>query len=661
VSNISVDYDVLNQRGSPAWFSDVYANIPTAGYKGRMFISTDTYAFYRDTGTGWELIGGPGTGTITGRGTSGQISYFNGSSTLAGSNNLFWDNTNGRLGIGTATPGASLDIHATGTNATFNGTGSNNATLVFQNAGVSKWSIGNIYGAGSNTFRIYNNVTSAAALTIDNTTNAITFNGSSSYGGTISLKQNGSITAGTGYTTLGGISAGQLTIYFGDSNLYAATFLNTSLSASRSYTLPDASGTFALLENTNTFTLTNTFSSASKYAAGVLFQQNGSYTTLSGYTGIAGVTNGLYIAMGTTAVQGLYFPTGANYGYTFPSASGTLALTSNLSSYLPLAGGTMTGPLILSNVSSGGYGIQINNSLGAGFVALRESDDSYTLGMTSPTFTTVTIHANNSPSYINTTGNFGFGNASPSYRLDITGTLRSTAASYLATSSGNVLIGTTTDAGYKLDVNGSTRIVGGLTGTSAIFSSTITSQVNGSTFGTATAGGRAITILASSGDGAILFKNASNGDGTLSITGTSTSMNYYFSTYSIGGAFQIANNGVITIGQLGSGTVTATSGVLSAVSDMNLKIEDGFIDNALEKIMGLIPRYYYWKEESGLPTNLRQLGFYAQEVNKALGEEAANTPIKENDKWGIYDRGMIAFLTKAVQELNEKLVRNNIN
>jgi hypothetical protein len=46
-----------------------------------------------------------------------------------------------------------------------------------------------------------------------------------------------------------------------------------------------------------------------------------------------------------------------------------------------------------------------------------------------------------------------------------------------------------------------------------------------------------------------------------------------------------------------------------------------------------------------------QLGFYAQEVNLALGEEAANTPRTETDKWGIYDRGIVAFLTKAIQEL----------
>jgi hypothetical protein len=119
--------------------------------------------------------------------------------------------------------------------------------------------------------------------------------------------------------------------------------------------------------------------------------------------------------------------------------------------------------------------------------------------------------------------------------------------------------------------------------------------------------------------------------------------------------FSISSSGVVTISNLGSGAVTATSGVLSTTSDMTLKVEDGYIDNALEKISQLKPRYFYWKEESGLPTDIRQLGFYAQEVNQALGEEAANTPKNENDKWGIYDRGIIAMLTKGIQELKAEI------
>jgi hypothetical protein len=117
----------------------------------------------------------------------------------------------------------------------------------------------------------------------------------------------------------------------------------------------------------------------------------------------------------------------------------------------------------------------------------------------------------------------------------------------------------------------------------------------------------------------------------------------------------VAGGGAVTINNLATGTVTSSSGTLSATSDMNLKISDGYIDNALDKIMNLKPRYFYWKEETGLPTNIRQLGFYAQEVNQSLGEEAANTPKNENDKWGIYDRSIIAMLTKAIQEQQSQI------
>jgi len=169
VGNISVDYDVLNQKGSPAWYSDLFANIPTPGYKGRMFISTDTFAFYRDNGVGWDLVGGPGTGTITGAGVSGQLTYFIGTDVISGNNNLFYDITNGRLGINTTTPGSPLDIHSTGTAAQFNGTGVNNAFVLFQNAGTSKWRIGNLYNSGANDYQIYDVLNATARLTIKNT------------------------------------------------------------------------------------------------------------------------------------------------------------------------------------------------------------------------------------------------------------------------------------------------------------------------------------------------------------------------------------------------------------------------------------------------------------------------------------------------------------
>lgn len=48
---------VINQGGTPAMLSNTIANRPAFGYRGRIFIATDTREIYRDTGTAWELIG----------------------------------------------------------------------------------------------------------------------------------------------------------------------------------------------------------------------------------------------------------------------------------------------------------------------------------------------------------------------------------------------------------------------------------------------------------------------------------------------------------------------------------------------------------------------------------------------------------------------------
>jgi len=59
-AGIELYNDVLNQKGSPALYSDTFANRPAFGFTGRLFISTDTNEIYRDTGTGWVLISGGG-------------------------------------------------------------------------------------------------------------------------------------------------------------------------------------------------------------------------------------------------------------------------------------------------------------------------------------------------------------------------------------------------------------------------------------------------------------------------------------------------------------------------------------------------------------------------------------------------------------------------
>jgi len=60
------------------------------------------------SGNELTATGGGGGGTITGSGTATQVAFWNGTSSLTGSTNLYWDNGNNRLGIGTSSPSNQL-------------------------------------------------------------------------------------------------------------------------------------------------------------------------------------------------------------------------------------------------------------------------------------------------------------------------------------------------------------------------------------------------------------------------------------------------------------------------------------------------------------------------------------------------------------------------
>jgi hypothetical protein len=101
------------------------------------------------------------TNPITGSGSAGQVAYFTGATTQAGSNNLFWDNTNARLGIGTATPQTDLHISKAGSR-TLRITNSTNSTDV--ELGIST-ALGYVGTNTANSFAIYTNNTERARIT----------------------------------------------------------------------------------------------------------------------------------------------------------------------------------------------------------------------------------------------------------------------------------------------------------------------------------------------------------------------------------------------------------------------------------------------------------------------------------------------------------------
>lgn len=169
--------NIINQRGTPAFNSNTIANRPAAGYVGRIFISTDTFVIQRDNGTTWDNIGGGG---ITGSGAAGQVTFFTGASAVSGDNGLFWDNVNKRLGVNTTTPGRNLDVHGTGVIAQLNGTTTNSAFLDFQNAGTTRFRIGNDYNGAAHTFNIFNNSLSDYSFAVVQSSGQTIF-GSSTY------------------------------------------------------------------------------------------------------------------------------------------------------------------------------------------------------------------------------------------------------------------------------------------------------------------------------------------------------------------------------------------------------------------------------------------------------------------------------------------------
>jgi hypothetical protein len=67
---MQVDFNILNQRGTPMFFQDTLANRPTAGVPGRLFVQTDSpFGIYRDTGTAWVNVtpgGGGGSQDLNG-------------------------------------------------------------------------------------------------------------------------------------------------------------------------------------------------------------------------------------------------------------------------------------------------------------------------------------------------------------------------------------------------------------------------------------------------------------------------------------------------------------------------------------------------------------------------------------------------------------------
>jgi hypothetical protein len=174
------DGGVLKYRTGTEVLSDIggqaalgYTPVPTT-----RTLTINGTAFDLSADRSWTIAAG-----ITGTGATGQVAYWNGTTSQTGSNNLFWDAANSRLGIGTNSPNAKLDVRGAsyiysnaaalsllGTDHVYmefypTGSPTRGAYIGFQSAGSTKLKIANEIATGDVNFSSGNSVNPQMTLT----------------------------------------------------------------------------------------------------------------------------------------------------------------------------------------------------------------------------------------------------------------------------------------------------------------------------------------------------------------------------------------------------------------------------------------------------------------------------------------------------------------
>jgi hypothetical protein len=426
---LGVTLDILNQKDTPAFYADTLANRPAAGFTGRVFISTDTLDLYRDTGTTWVLLSPSSTGTITGSGAAGQVTYFSAASSITGSNDLFFDSVNGHLGIGTITPSTALTIfHDQNQIIQINQTTATNDTkIAFQNSGTPLWRIGNSYNAAANDFGIYDVVGSIQPLTIKKTT--------------------GQTFIGTQTTSSGRLVVNDTT---GDNHIVAIGATSPSIRVRNAGTSPTQQFGLGLSTATNNF---------------IQGSASGDFCLFNGSTTASPMLFGIYDAGAGNVQEAARISAARNFLVGKVTDSGEklqITGTSKLNGLLTINAGNATNGILVdsgiantdiqifpsssfSRISLRSQGTQADISIVAGAsINFRTSQ----AGVNTLIGTTLTSAGGGVEYYASQNGALAFHkwfyNGGEIMRLTAT----------------NLLIGTTTDAGFRLDVNGTGRVTG---------------------------------------------------------------------------------------------------------------------------------------------------------------------------------------------------------
>jgi hypothetical protein len=695
-----------------------YANLasfPLVGAADTIYIALDTNVLYRwDTGltsyvelspniinslvfndaNGFDgtisLVGSVATLTITTALTTGSIGFIGASGALLQDNaNLFWDDSNNRLGIGTNAPTTAIDTFGSGIITRVNGTSTNNAFIGFASAGTNKWSVGNVQS--DHRFRIYNEATTSELVSvlqtgefgigIANPTTKLHIDGGSSalianldanvsVAKSISFRSDNSNRINLEVSgTESGSNAGAnffLRTYTDAGSLLETPFSivrSTGVTTLKSLTLTNAlsianGGTGSTTQNFVDLTTTQSIGGAKTFTniltvsltnGSVLIRDNGS-TQIEANIRHTSTRNGVISftengvadrwAIGTKPSDGtLYFS--SNFDLSAPKFTLSSAGVGVFSSSL-VVNGLIYGRANSSFPASGlgYYALKTNNFDGErGGLTVQVSSSTNTLtdalilnylGATTliNTLTNRIGHTIFGAAGGYTTGDnpfiglgttasdtFGAINAPFGDRMRFnayhgfewytsnSGASGTPVTKMLMTSSGNLLINSTTDNGYKLQVNGFASVTG---------------------------------VLFALGTSAAL--------GTQNREG---SFNYLWIGYNAG--LRLYNDGTPAF----LAEISATTGVYTALSDINKKKDFEESTIGLNEILNLKPTLYRMKNDD--ESMQKQLGFIAQEVKHFIPQAYVESGDDNNKFIGLQDRPIIAALVKSVQEQQKQI------
>jgi hypothetical protein len=361
---------------------------------------------------------------------------------------------------------------------------------------------------------------SGTTISYDNSTYLTTSAAASTYlalaGGTLTGALNGTSATFTGDLTL---SATNPRLYFTDTDNNPDYFISNT---DGTFTIYDVTNSTSRLTLTNLYT---TLNNTLRIQGDILLNQDSTIGPVAGYTTIASDASGIFLRLGTASSHAYLVLSGLTSfrNFTLPDATGTFALTSDLSAYLPLAGGTMSGAITTTNVyltgmtagsgalyySSGSNRVTVANYNASGIIDFEVNGGTSAL----------TLNADLSASF-KAGGSFS-------------GALSGTSASFSSTIS-------TTGSGYFVS------------------STSLAMQLNGSVANDFQLNGGAPFRIVNQAYNAVLLNVTNTGAATFSSSVTATDVEATNQFITSGGNLRIVNSG----GQVGMNWTSASGGDL---------------------------------------------------------------------------------------------------